>query len=116
MTEENKEEPKLPSFFDMAKNFAKDLKKYVENGAPNVTKSRYIQRLAACEACPYLLKEKMRCGKCGCLIEHKAKWRTTDCPDKPSRWPLEIMVTDYEQKTNPNTKTSNKTSSSDKKS
>tara|TARA_R100000030_G_scaffold58753_1_gene44140 strand:+ start:1332 stop:1439 length:108 start_codon:yes stop_codon:yes gene_type:complete len=21
-----------------------------------------------------------RCGACGCLVEHKAKWKTTDCP------------------------------------
>ena len=23
---------------------------------------------------------------CGCLLEHKAKWKTTTCPDKPERW------------------------------
>lgn len=28
----------------------------------------------------------MRCGKCGCMVEHKAKWRTTTCPDDPQRW------------------------------
>lgn len=28
----------------------------------------------------------MRCGLCGCLLEHKAKWKTTTCPDKPERW------------------------------
>ena len=27
----------------------------------------------------------MRCGKCGCLLEHKAKWKTADCPD--NKWP-----------------------------
>ena len=28
----------------------------------------------------------MRCGMCGCLVEHKAKWKTTTCPDSPERW------------------------------
>jgi hypothetical protein len=38
-------------------------------------------------ACPHLKKEATpRCGLCGCLVEMKAKWKTTTCPDKPSRW------------------------------
>ena len=27
------------------------------------------------------------CGLCGCKIALKAKWATTECPDKPARWP-----------------------------
>ena len=51
----------------------------------------------------------MRCGKCGCLIEHKARWKTTNCPDSPSRWKPEIVVTKREHETkNNNTKPSNK--------
>ncbi len=35
MSEENKKkEPKLPSFFEMARNFAGDLASYVAKGAP----------------------------------------------------------------------------------
>ena len=30
---------------------------------------------------PNVLRHLMRCGKCGCLVEHKAKWKTTTCPD-----------------------------------
>ena len=34
----------------------------------------------------------MRCNLCGCLLEHKAKWKTTTCPDNPQRWdPQEPM-------------------------
>ena len=29
----------------------------------------------------------MRCGSCGCLLEHKAKWKTADCP--MSKWPAQ---------------------------
>ena len=81
-----KEEPKPPSIFQMAKNFSKDLAKYIKEGAPNVSNKVYIERLEACKACPNLIKDSMRCGLCGCLLEHKAKWKTTTCPDKPPRW------------------------------
>lgn len=79
---------KMPSIFTMAKNFAKDLGKYIKEGAPNVTHAQYTKRLETCNTCPHLRKEQnMRCGLCGCLVEQKAKWRTTTCPDKPPRWP-----------------------------
>tara|TARA_R100001510_G_C7618614_1_gene180068 strand:- start:186 stop:485 length:300 start_codon:yes stop_codon:yes gene_type:complete len=71
---------KPPGIWAMAKSFSRDLTKYVKEGAPNVTEKDYRQRLSDCNSCEYLIKEKMRCGKCGCLIEHKAKWKTTTCP------------------------------------
>ena len=77
------EEPKTPSIFQMAKNFSKELAKYIKEGAPNVSNSVYIERLEACNTCPHLIKKQMRCG---CMLEHKAKWKTTTCPDKPERW------------------------------
>ena len=77
---------KMPSIFTMAKNFAKDLSKYIKEGAPNVSNKIYMETLEACNKCPNLNKKHMRCTLCGCLIEHKAKWKTTTCPDKPSRW------------------------------
>jgi len=100
MSEEEK--PKLPSFATMAKNFATDLAKYIKEGAPNVSAENYEARLEECKKCPLLIKSTMRCGKCGCLIEHKARWKTTNCPDKPSRWKPEIMITrrEHEQKRN----------------
>ena len=77
---------KMPSIFKMATNFAKDLGKYIKEGAPNVTHAQYTRRLEACTKCPNLELMSMRCTLCGCLVEHKAKWKTTNCPDKPSRW------------------------------
>ena len=73
-------ENKTPGIWAMAKSFSKDLAKYVAEGAPNVSEADYRQRLADCNACEHLIKDRMRCGKCGCLIEHKAKWKTTTCP------------------------------------
>ena len=92
MSEDKDKKQKLPSFFQMAKNFAVELKKYVAEGAPNVTLINYHKRLAACEGCDDLIKDRMRCGLCGCLIEHKAKWKTADCPAKPSKWPIEVKT------------------------
>ena len=38
MSEEDKnKKPRLPSFFEMARNFAGELANYVAQGAPNVT-------------------------------------------------------------------------------
>lgn len=72
---------KPPNVFKMMKSFSKDLSKYVLAGAPNCSKEDYKERLLTCDACPHLMRHLMRCGKCGCLVEHKAKWKTTTCPD-----------------------------------
>tara|TARA_R110000787_G_scaffold283355_1_gene396038 strand:- start:806 stop:1129 length:324 start_codon:yes stop_codon:yes gene_type:complete len=99
MSEKGK--PKMPSIFTMAKTFTADLAKYVKEGAPNVSPESYKKRLETCAACPDLIKDKMRCGQCGCLVEHKAKWKTTDCPNVPSKWPVELMITDREHQKKP---------------
>ena len=76
---------KPPSIFRMMKSFTKDLAKYIKEGAPNISPEEYATRLDICNGCEHLKKASMRCGKCGCLLEHKAKWKTADCPD--NRWP-----------------------------
>ena len=70
----------------MLKNFAKEVKQFAEAGAPHVTTLQYKKRVDACAECPHLKKDIDRCGLCGCLIEHKAKWATAKCPDDPARW------------------------------
>lgn len=103
---------KLPSLITMAKNFSKDLAKYVAAGAPNVSEKDYEDRLDACSKCVYFIEDRVRCGKCGCLIEHKAKWKTAICPDIPSRWKPQIIKKvdkqeDGKKQENNNTDTSN---------
>ena len=66
----SKENKKMPSIFQMATNFAKDLGKYIKEGAPNVDHNQYLKRLEACNTCPHLRKEDMRCTLCGCAVEH----------------------------------------------
>ena len=77
---------KEPSFFQMAKNFATSAGKHIANGMKAVTQEVYVDRLDTCNKCPHVNKEKKRCGLCGCMLEHKAKWETAECPDTPSRW------------------------------
>lgn len=82
MTDKNDKTPeqKLPSLFSMIKSFGKDLTKYIKEGAPNVSIEDYAQRLDVCMQCPSYIKSSARCGECGCLLEHKAKWKTSTCP------------------------------------
>tara|TARA_R110000765_G_scaffold241552_1_gene344078 strand:- start:108 stop:383 length:276 start_codon:yes stop_codon:yes gene_type:complete len=77
---------KEPSFVQMVRNFAKATATHVANGMKNVSLEIYADRLSSCDDCPHLNKEKKRCGLCGCMLEHKAKWESSECPDKPSRW------------------------------
>lgn len=60
--------------------------KHAVNGFKVVTDEVLAARLAACAACPYL--NDKRCALCGCPVDKKARWVTSDCPDKPSRWSL----------------------------
>ena len=80
---------KKPSFLDMIKNFASEITEYAKKGAPNVTESEYAERVQECDACPHLDRENMRCGLCGCFVEHKARWQTSNCPDH--RWPRIVV-------------------------
>jgi|TARA_R110002020_G_scaffold186895_1_gene385001 hypothetical protein len=100
-----KSEQKTPNIFNMISSFARELKTYIAEGAPNVTTEDYVERLEACDSCEHLIREKMRCGLCGCLLEHKAKWKTTTCPDKPTRWKEQIL--DGERQEGDNTNASN---------
>ena len=82
---------KPPTIFQMITNFSRDVVEYVKHGRPNVSIEDYKERLNECNKCPHIKKDKMRCNLCGCLLEHKAKWKTAKCPDKPERWKLQII-------------------------
>ena len=82
---------KPPSFFQMVKTFTTELATYIANGSPNVTTEDYVSRLEVCESCPHFMVQSARCGKCGCLMEHKAKMKTSDCPI--GKWEKQILTT-----------------------
>ena len=80
---------KTPSLMEMMKTFTKEVVEYAKQGAPHVTEAQYKERLKTCGSCEHLKRDVMRCGKCGCMVEHKAKWGTTTCPDK--KWdPIKV--------------------------
>ena len=81
----------LPSMFQMLRSFSKELVNYVKEGAPNVTTEDYADRLDVCNNCPNIIKQSMRCRLCGCAMQHKAKWKTSVCPDNPQRWEPQIV-------------------------
>jgi len=66
----------------MLLNFKNEVIQYARAGAPHVSGAAYESRLSTCASCPHL--EEYRCGMCGCVIEEKAKWATSNCPD--NRW------------------------------
>ena len=63
-------------------NFKDEVIRYAREGAPHVSDTAYETRLSTCTSCPHL--EEQRCGMCGCVVEEKAKWATSNCPD--NRW------------------------------
>ena len=65
----NKEKKELPTLFQMAKNFTKDLASNLKAGFPIVTQEQYEERLETCRTCDDYLEETRRCGKCGCYLE-----------------------------------------------
>jgi len=75
----------------MMKSFSKELASFVKEGMPNVSEQDYQDRLDTCFKCEHFLEKLNRCGKCGCLVEFKAKWKTTKCPDDPPRWKQQIV-------------------------
>tara|TARA_R110002012_G_scaffold2124_9_gene10189 strand:+ start:1408 stop:1719 length:312 start_codon:yes stop_codon:yes gene_type:complete len=85
------EESKMPSVWQMVKSFTKDVTRYISEGAPNVSLEDYTERVSACENCEHFKKEKARCGLCGCLVQYKAQWKTSNCPDLPPRWKPQVI-------------------------
>lgn len=71
---------KLPSTFQMAKNFIGSAADHIANGMKNVTSEQQAERLAICDECPHAVENKSRCGKCGCFLQTKTKWATSSCP------------------------------------
>jgi uncharacterized paraquat-inducible protein A len=92
---ENNENKELyieaPSIFQMLKTFTKDTAKFVKEGAPVVSTGDYAERLDACVSCEHVQKKHMRCGLCGCMLQLKARMKTAECPDKPSRWKEQVL-------------------------
>ena len=77
---EPREEVKLPSAMQMAKNFVSSAVKHVQTGMNNATPELQAERLKICSECPFIVENGSRCGKCGCFLETKTKWESSSCP------------------------------------
>lgn len=44
------------------------------------------RRIAICNECPNLNREKGRCRLCGCPLESRSFFERAHCPDNPPRW------------------------------
>ena len=77
------------NIFKLTLQFAREASKYIKEGRPNVSPDQYQERLEICDTCTHkkVGTHNDTCGLCGCKIALKAKWATTECPDKPTRWP-----------------------------
>lgn len=82
--EENKIEVTLPSMRSMALSLGKEVTNHIANGMKHVDQEVLEERLAICHACEFFNKEMNRCGKCGCFLNVKAKWKSSSCPI--SKW------------------------------
>tara|TARA_R100001463_G_scaffold79454_1_gene133895 strand:+ start:1403 stop:1726 length:324 start_codon:yes stop_codon:yes gene_type:complete len=69
-----------PPLKDQIVGFAKSFTKWVSEGAPLVTPKVYMERLTTCHVCPSFNKKQGRCLECGCMMEYKARMKTSECP------------------------------------
>ena len=79
-----KEDLKLPSKSEMAKNVTKSLAKAVKSlvsgdGISAIQEERE-KRMKACLSCPWYMKESKRCAKCGCVVPMKIYLADESCP------------------------------------
>ena len=81
------------SILDVAKNFAREVKVWVKNGAPVVPQAEFEKRAHQCAACEFFDADAFmgrgKCNKCGCS-SFKLFLSTSKCPD--GRWDI------YEEK------------------
>lgn len=77
----NKDQKKLPPLKRMAKTFLDSSYKQLRAGNPQRTDEEIARIKDICMECPHLIKEKMRCSKCGCFVDVKARWQTAHCPE-----------------------------------
>lgn len=68
----------LPGKARQLANFTRALASHVMDGARKVTLEILESRLDVCTTCPQ--RRDNNCGACGCNIDDKASWLSSDCP------------------------------------
>ena len=87
MSQENNNQEEFPSLPEQGKNLAKFTFEVVKD-VVNVSHKRdvYVKdevkkdRMDVCKKCDYYHAKQNRCKHCGCFLEHKVKFRISECP------------------------------------
>lgn len=77
----------LPGKARMLTNFAKAFAEHVMDAGEKVDDPTFESRLDVCATCPQ--RNEMNCGACGCALNIKAAWRSSECP--LGFWPLPVL-------------------------
>jgi hypothetical protein len=65
---------------DNLDNMRKKVEEHIEK-TMHVSSDERVKRLETCFSCPYFIKSNSRCGKCGCDMKIKTKFKKFKCPD-----------------------------------
>ena len=85
-----------PGMLNKILTFGEALASHISDGFSKTTRKEFAKRMEICMSCPN--RDNQICSICGCYLTKKAEWRTTECPDKPSRWPkLKIKENEKEK-------------------
>lgn len=78
ISKDKKDKAEKPGVIELALNFSRAMKEYIEDGLQNINKEEYKERLLKCTMCKQ--RDDDRCAVCGCFLELKAKIRSSQCP------------------------------------
>ena len=71
-----------PSIGKKAANFGRAVLRHVATAGKKVPESVRRERITICRGCELYNKAKGTCRhpRCGCVMQRKARWASTDCP------------------------------------
>ena len=70
------------SFLDKLWLFAKTMWAWARSGFKMSDEQTQQARLEICHACPHLIKDKVQCSMCGCMMKKKVTLDGASCPLK----------------------------------
>ena len=81
---EQLQESTEPGLLKKALSLGEAIVDHVVDGLKKTTKEELSLRLSLCDECHHKTSKNI-CNLCGCGINSKAGWRSSECPD--ARWP-----------------------------
>lgn len=83
-----------PGLLQKAVHFGQAVVRHAADGFQAVEEATFAARIAVCEGCVSLDRERRVCQEktCGCFVDRKARWASEDCPLK--KWPLSEPTSD----------------------